>query len=373
MARVLLGSGVTDLDDASLGGAGGLNLDTLFIQGGGQAVVSHLDQSGLTNGMLDIDEQASSGVSFLGTAGNPLKCTFLTGMKLGGVSGTMRYQPFATTQTGTVTGISVANPGVVTTGAAHNLTDRQAVTIAGTIGNTPDTVGTFYAKVLSSTTFALYSDANLTTSVNVTAVVDGTGTFSYSVVCPRIQVLNGKNLQLVSGSTAALPLLEMSGTGRCDIDDSTIVQFLSQYSGTIAQQYNATQNVTWRMKGGSFNSERGWSGTGLPTDTGGAAILAGSAVVNIGRNDNNITSLATGGDLIAGSGFFGWRGGNLGKIFAHGGMFDFRYVPAPMTIDYLEVSWAVAQRSYFKSIGATNLVTVTKLRLLDGPQDTLPQ
>lgn len=194
-----------------------------------------------------------------------------------------------------------------------------------------------------------------------------------SHACDRILNLGGNNFSLVSGSTAAILKLEQAAAGtNIDIDDSTRVNVVALLAGSIDQLYAATQNVTWRISGGSFTTARGWSGTGLPTTTGGAACIGGGTIA-VGRSDNNITSLPTGGDLIMGGGLLTWRGGNITGIYATGGLLDFRYVPAAMTITNLIVTADVAARSYFKSLGATNLVTVTNLLILGGSLDVLQQ
>jgi hypothetical protein len=76
---------------------------------------------------------------------------------------------------GAITGVTTANPGVVTTTSAHGLIDGDQIQITGVNGATQANV-TGYAKVTgySTTTFGLYSDAALSTGVNVT------GTFSTS-------------------------------------------------------------------------------------------------------------------------------------------------------------------------------------------------
>jgi Ca2+-binding RTX toxin-like protein len=67
---------------------------------------------------------------------------------------------------GKVTGASNAKPVVITTETTLGLVDGHKVSISGVDGNTAAN-GTFYAKVLpGGTTFALYTDANLTTAVD---------------------------------------------------------------------------------------------------------------------------------------------------------------------------------------------------------------
>lgn len=75
--------------------------------------------------------------------------------------------PPTVTLLGTIVGASNADPIVIDTGAVeHGVIDGQAVTIADVVGNTAAN-GSFFGKKTgySLTTFALYSDAGLTTTV----------------------------------------------------------------------------------------------------------------------------------------------------------------------------------------------------------------
>jgi len=79
-----------------------------------------------------------------------------------------------------ISGATQANPVVVTTATAHSFTNGANITITDVVGMTELNGNNYYADVLTSTTFALYSDAGLTTSVDGTAftayVSDGVAT-----------------------------------------------------------------------------------------------------------------------------------------------------------------------------------------------------
>lgn len=64
----------------------------------------------------------------------------------------------------TITGATNASPIVITTSASHGMVDGMQVFQASVGGNTAAN-GTFYIDVLSSTTYALYTDSGLTTPV----------------------------------------------------------------------------------------------------------------------------------------------------------------------------------------------------------------
>jgi len=74
----------------------------------------------------------------------------------------------------TITNATQASPVVVTTSTAHGLTDGQRVTITDVVGMTQLNGNTYYADVLTSNTFALYTDTGISSAVN------GTGFTAYT-------------------------------------------------------------------------------------------------------------------------------------------------------------------------------------------------
>lgn len=96
----------------------------------------------------------------------------------------------------TITNATQASPVVVTTSTAHGLTDGQRVTITDVVGMTQLNGNTYYADVLTSNTFALYTDAGISSAVN------GTGFTAYDS--------NGKTQGLNEFSTLNLEALTTS-------------------------------------------------------------------------------------------------------------------------------------------------------------------
>ena len=74
----------------------------------------------------------------------------------------------------TITGATQADPVVITTSASHGFVDGTEIQITDVVGMTNLNGNTYYVDVLTSTTFALYSDVNLSSSV------DGSGFSAYS-------------------------------------------------------------------------------------------------------------------------------------------------------------------------------------------------
>ena len=66
-------------------------------------------------------------------------------------------------------GATAANPVVITTSAAHGFTEGTPVTITDVAGMTQLNGNEYYMDILTSDTFALYTDANLSTSLDGTA------------------------------------------------------------------------------------------------------------------------------------------------------------------------------------------------------------
>jgi hypothetical protein len=111
-----------------------------------------------------------------------------------------------------VSGITQASPGVLTTTLAHGFTEGIAVTITDVGGMTQVNGNEYYMDILTSTTFALYTDSNLSVPLNTNGfdayTSGGIATAEYAAP----QALN----QLNDVSLAELPVagdfLQYNGT-----------------------------------------------------------------------------------------------------------------------------------------------------------------
>ena len=81
--------------------------------------------------------------------------------------GNLTWTPKSTI-TAYISAVTKANPGIVTTTEDNFFTDGSLVTITDIIGMVELNGNSFYVNVLTSNTFALYSDFGLTTPVNTT-------------------------------------------------------------------------------------------------------------------------------------------------------------------------------------------------------------
>ena len=77
---------------------------------------------------------------------------------------------------GSITAVSVANPGVFTTGAAHGLTTGETILITGTVTTPATTALAWVVTVINATQFSLVQSTGA--ALNITAVTTGTGTWA---------------------------------------------------------------------------------------------------------------------------------------------------------------------------------------------------
>lgn len=116
-------------------------------------------------------------------------------------SGTIANIPLRNDVTINISGATQANPVVITTTLDHYLEDGCKVLIASVGGMTELNTNTYFAKRTSytSTTFALYSDVGLTSSVDGTAFTAYT---SGGTVTIQEVIENGDTLFITGGSNA---------------------------------------------------------------------------------------------------------------------------------------------------------------------------
>jgi hypothetical protein len=149
-----------------------------------------------------------------------------------------------------------ANPVVVTTTSAHGLTDGQQVTITDIVGMTELNGNTYYANVLTTTTFSLYTDDALTVSVN------GTGYGTY--------VSGGQTQGLLGFSN-----LDFSNFGSSIVPAATNLYTL----GTSAKQWKELHlDETSSTPGYEDNGL--WIGTAQITGAGGVINLPADSTIN---------------------------------------------------------------------------------------------
>jgi hypothetical protein len=114
-----------------------------------------------------------------------------------------------------ISGLSLANPLVVTTTGSHGLTDGELVTIENISGTTELNGNNYYVDVLSASTIALYSDQGLSTSIN--------GTTGFSAYTSSGRVLSG-GYRLPESDGTDGTYLKTNGFGLLEFDRPSAYQ-----------------------------------------------------------------------------------------------------------------------------------------------------
>lgn len=136
-----------------------------------------------------------------------------------------------------ISNLTQTSPVVVTTTNAHSFTEGIAVTITDVTGMTQVNGNEYYMNILTSTTFALYEDSNLTTPVNGTGFSSyasgGVATAEYGAPQVLSQLadvdlvgtppVNGTYLQYNGSFWQAGTTLAGNFTGSVFADDSTLL------------------------------------------------------------------------------------------------------------------------------------------------------
>jgi hypothetical protein len=150
------------------GSVGNLNISNVNIADG-QALIydgnNWVNRGGSAGGLITLGEASNVKISG-GAIGYVLETD-----GLGNLSWTPKSSIISFIQT-----VTKANPAVVTTTQDNFLTDGLRITVTDAQGMTQLNGQTYYANVLTSNTFALYSDAGLSTTVDTT----GGGFTAYS-------------------------------------------------------------------------------------------------------------------------------------------------------------------------------------------------
>lgn len=182
-------------------------------------------------------------------------------------SGNLSWTPKATIVS-YIENITQADPAVVTTTTNHYLTKGAQVTITNAQGMIEVNGNSYYANVLTSNTFSLYSDSLLTTSVDST----GFGAYSYTSVS---DTTTGTNEITVGDST--------------QFSANSAVQFVGDMTGT-----GISTNITYYVLGAPPDSTHIKIATSPDSNT--------SNVVQLQTASVSANVYQTGGQVVASSG-----------------------------------------------------------------------
>lgn len=151
----------SDINFSQITGAvGNLNITAVTAEDGQVLTYDGTDwvnRGGVSGGLINLGDVANVKIS-----GGAISYVLETDG-----TGNLSWTP-KTTIVAYISNITQANPAVVTTTANNYFTNGVSVTITDVLGMTQVNGNTYYVDVLTSNTFALYSDSGLTTPVNST-------------------------------------------------------------------------------------------------------------------------------------------------------------------------------------------------------------
>ena len=132
-----------------------------------------------------------------------------------------------------ISGITAASPVVVTTTNAHSFTDGTEVTLVDVVGMTNVNGNEYFMDVLTGTTFALYSDRQLTTPI------DGTGFSAYTS--------GGVATADYGGAKDVFKTIQVAGASPVVADSIQDILNLTGGTGIDITTTPATDSIEWAI------------------------------------------------------------------------------------------------------------------------------
>ena len=132
-----------------------------------------------------------------------------------------------------ISGITAASPVVVTTNNAHSFTDGTEVTLVDVVGMTNVNGNEYFMDVLTGTTFALYSDRQLTTPI------DGTGFSAYTS--------GGVATADYGGAKDVFKTIQVAGASPVVADSIQDILNLTGGTGIDITTTPATDSIEWAI------------------------------------------------------------------------------------------------------------------------------
>jgi hypothetical protein len=225
--------------------------------------------------------------------------------------------------------VSSANPGILTTVSNHNLSKGTSVTITGAQGMTQLNGNAYYANVLTSNTFSLYSDSGLTTPVNTIPYTSYAFT-SVSNTTTGTNYVTVGNSAVLSVNQAVQFVGNMSNTG---ISSNTTYYINSKPNGTSITVSNSIY-------------ANGTAGPILSLST------ANGLVANVYQTGGQIVSIASGGSGA------GAAGSNTQIQYNNNGILQ---ASSTLTFDYANNILLVGGNANVANLNSTGIVTAVTL------------
>ena len=210
-----------------------------------------------------------------------------------------------------ISAVTKANPGVITTANNNFFTDGTEITITDVSGMTQLNGNSYYVDVLTSNTFALYSDSGLTTPVNTTGYTTYSG--------------NGRAIASVGGSGSAAA----GGS-------NTTVQFNDNnvLTGNAGFTFNKTTGVLAvpvSINGGNVVTANFFTGT-LTTAAQPNITSVGSLTSLTVTGNANVGNIGTAGLVVATGNVTGGNINSAGTVTASRLVSNVATGTAPLTV-----------------------------------------
>jgi phage tail protein X len=210
-----------------------------------------------------------------------------------------------------ISAVTKANPGVITTANNNFFTDGTEITITDVSGMTQLNGNSYYVDVLTSNTFALYSDSGLTTPVDTTGANTYTG--------------NGRAIASVGGSGSAAA----GGS-------NTTVQFNDNnvLTGNAGFTFNKTTGVLAvpvSINGGNVVTANFFTGT-LTTAAQPNITSVGSLTSLTVTGNANVGNIGTAGLVVATGNVTGGNINSAGTVTASRLVSNVATGTAPLTV-----------------------------------------
>ena len=187
---------------------------------------------------------------------------------------------------GTITGITQTNPAVVTTTPENFFTNSTLITISDVGGMTQVNGVSYYVKILTSTTFELYTDSALTVSVDATAYG------AYTTGGRAVTSIGGGGGSAASGTAGTV---QLSAGGGIFTGSST----LAYDTGTSTLTVNGNATITNVTSTGDHTALRYISSA--TTGTTPLEISSTTRVANLNVAYANVSDFGVVGNLTTGS------------------------------------------------------------------------
>ena len=280
------------------GSVGNLNISNSTI-GDGQVLAfdrlsnTWVNRGGDAGGLVDLGEISNVAIDG-GSVGYTIETDGL---------GNLSWTPKGTI-TAYIENVTQANPGVVTSTVENFLTDGQEVTITNAVGMTELNGGTYYANVLTSNTFSLYSDTNLTAPVDT----QSSNSFTEYAFSSVSSTVTGIGVEI--GNTSVFSVNDpVRFTGDMDSGSSLVFTGTTYYINAITSGTTIVLSDTIYANGVAGPEKPIGTATGLTANVfgyGGRAIAsAGGSGVSAAQGSNTSVQYNNSG-IIQGDGDFTW-------------------------------------------------------------------